>query len=87
MEVLSCSPAGMRRSFTPSSGKSSPSRNTTATATAHQSQTSFVLPRLLVTGPHATMTMYMPILAQMRAKAPVRSRCFWSEDMTGSSVQ
>ena len=59
----------------------------TVTATATMNQPCGVLPMAEVTGSQATMMANMPTLAQMRAKAPMFSRFFWSMVSEGSIDQ
>jgi hypothetical protein len=57
-------------------GKQRKARYTALITAATLNQAPGVLPSAAVMGCQPTMTMYMPTLAQMRAKAPKLSRCF-----------
>ena len=75
------------RSLTPNSVKSWNSSMRMVTASATVNHALGVLPIPEVMGSQPTMMENIPILAQMRAKAPIFSRVFCSTEREGSMDQ
>ena len=75
------------RSFTPKRVNSWNSSIKIVTASATVNHALGVLPSPEVIGSHPTMMANIPILAQIRAKAPIFSRVFCSTEREGSMDQ